>query len=170
MIIALVGYMCAGKTTVGKRIANILNFSFVDTDTLVEQKCNSTIEAIFQQKGETFFREQEREMLLNLLSKDNIVIATGGGMPCYKNNMSLIKQSCKSIYLRLSAPQIFSRSTMSKQKRPLLEKIKKEDRLAFIEQSLKSRESFYNQADIIIDGLSVSKSELKKSLTLLLEN
>lgn len=170
MIISLVGYMYAGKTTIGKHIANILGFSFEDTDKLVEQMCNSTIESIFLNKGESFFREKEREVLLNLLTKDNIVIATGGGLPCYKDNMSLIKQNCKSIYLHLTPSQILSRSTKSKQKRPLLEKVKKEDKLTFIEESLKSRESFYKQADIIIEGLSINKSELEKSLTLLLKN
>lgn len=170
MIVALVGYMYAGKTTIGKRIANILDFSFEDTDKLVEQMCSSTIENIFRNQGESFFREKEREVLLNLLTKDNIVIATGGGLPCYKDNMSLIKQNCKSIYLYLSPSQILSRSTKSKQKRPLLEKVKKEDRLTFIEESLKGREPFYKQADIVIEGLSINKSELKKSLTLLLEN
>ncbi len=165
MIIALVGYMYAGKSTIGKRIANILDYSFEDTDKLVEQMCNSTIENIFQHQGEVLFREKEREVLFNLLTKNNLVIATGGGLPCYKDNMSLIKQNCNSIYLHLSPSQILSRSAKSKQKRPLLEKVKKEDRLTFIEESLKSREPFYKQADIIIEGLSISKSELENSLS-----
>lgn len=102
MKIVLVGYMYCGKTTVGKRIANMLNFEFKDTDTLVENICGENISSIFETKGEEFFRQKEREVLVQLLQEDNIVIATGGGLPCYEDNMKLIKNNCKSIYLKLT--------------------------------------------------------------------
>lgn len=164
MKIALVGYMYCGKTTVGKRIANILNLKFKDTDTIIETICGESINDIFKTKGEEFFRQKEREVLIQLLQEDDIVIATGGGLPCYKDNMQLIKNSCKSIYLKLTPPQILSRALVSKKKRPLLENIPVENRQQFIEKSLQEREIFYQQADVFIGALSISRFELEMTL------
>ncbi|MDO5760698.1 MAG: shikimate kinase [Bacteroidota bacterium] len=164
MKIVLVGYMYAGKTTVGKRIANMLNFSFVDTDKRVEEICLQSVEEIFDRVGEEYFRQKEREVFLSLLKEDNIVIATGGGLPCYKDNMNLINLYCKSIYLELSPAQIFSRLNKSNNIRPLLKNIKSEDRLEFIETSLQARESFYRKADITLSALSINKEELEKRI------
>ncbi len=164
MKIVLVGYMYCGKTTVGKRIANILNFEFKDTDTLVENICGENISSIFETKGEEFFRQKEREVLIQLLQEDNIVIATGGGLPCYEDNMKLIKNNCKSIYLKLTPQQILSRALVSKKKRPLIENIPIEKRLEFIKNSLQEREKFYQQADVFIGALSISRFELEMTL------
>lgn len=164
MKIALVGYMYCGKTTIGKRIANILNLEFKDTDTIIESICKESVSDIFKNKGEEFFRQKEREVLVQLLQEDNIVIATGGGLPCYKDNMQLIKDNCKSIYLKLSPSQILSRALVGKKKRPLIEKIPLEKRLEFIEKSLQEREIYYQQADVFIGALSISKFELEMTL------
>ncbi len=153
--------MYVGKTTLGKRLSNILNLPLKDSDSIVEEICGCSIEEIFSQKGEVFFREREREVLISLLKQDNIIISTGGGLPCYKDNMLLIKQYCKSIYLKMNAEQILSRTESSKKRRPLLEKVLPEERLNYIEKSLKERDFFYKQADLHIEAFSVNNLDLQ---------
>ncbi len=164
MKIVLIGYMYSGKTSVGKRISNMLGFEFKDTDTIIEKSCGKSVNDIFNMEGEEFFRQKERETLLDLLEEDNIVISTGGGLPCYKDNMQLIKENCKSIYLQLSPAQILSRAMVSKRKRPLLENLSAEEKLRYIETSLMEREPYYRQADVYIGALSISRFELEITL------
>src|SRR5271170_153328 len=77
--IVLVGFMGSGKTTTGKELAHVLGFQFLDTDQLIEKKNNKKIKSIFEEEGEVFFRNQEKEIIDKLLSKNNCIISTGGG-------------------------------------------------------------------------------------------
>ena len=101
MKIILVGYMASGKTTIGKLISELLGIPFFDLDYIIEQKLQLNIHEIFEQKGELFFRKQERETFETFLnSTDNYVLALGGGTPCYFDNFSLYqKEDLNSFYL-----------------------------------------------------------------------
>ena len=94
--------MLSGKSTVGKKLAKHLNYEFVDTDKWIENKYRLSVDGIFSKYGEKVFRSFEREALLELIAKDNILISTGGGLPCFDGNMEIIKASGFSIYLNIS--------------------------------------------------------------------
>lgn len=152
--IVLIGYMYSGKSTFGSKIAKRLNYEFVDLDKAIEQKYHYTVEDIFAKFSEDIFRQIEKDMLKEVLKKEHIVIASGGGTPCFNNNMRLIKQEAISLYLQMSAEQLFSRMSVSKKPRPMLSCIAKDKRLEFIKQSLKQREKYYLKADIVVDGFN----------------
>jgi len=109
MKIVLLGYMASGKSSIGMKLANMLNVSFVDLDDLISEKEKLSIPAIFKTKGEIYFRKKEIDYLNEfLLQKDNFILAVGGGTPCYGNNMSIINNHSKSIYLKSSIQSIIN--------------------------------------------------------------
>jgi len=151
MNIYLVGYMGTGKTTVGKLLAKKLRQSFIDVDEFIENRYRRTIAVIFDEKGEAGFREIERRALQEIVSFENIVVSTGGGLPCYFDNMDLLNQTGITIYLRASVDELFDRLSVDMQKRPLVKGKSKEELRDFIETNLKKRELFYNQARFVFD-------------------
>lgn len=160
MKIFLVGYMLCGKSTVGKRLAKKLGYDFADTDKMIENKYRLSVERIFEKYGEQTFRLLEKEILEEVKSLDNIVIATGGGLPCFGDNMRTLKQMGRTIYLKMSAKSIIARHKHSKRPRPLLKDKDDEQLLDFVSKSLEEREFFYQQADIIVRGESVDIAEI----------
>ncbi len=166
--IYLSGFMGSGKTTVGKLLANCLGISFIDTDSLIEKKTGMTISQIFSKKGESFFREQERLVLLSLSHESPSVISLGGGMILSESNRRVIAEG---IWVNLKAtpatlikrlehfPETLvapKKKTVSKaRRRPLLGiKIKREN----LEELLRQRRPYYNLASIQVetDGLSAN--------------
>lgn len=160
MRIFIIGYMLSGKSTIGKKIANKLSYDFIDTDKLIENTYHYTVNDIFEKFSEDVFRQMEKKMLENIINKDNIVIATGGGLPCFNDNMDTIKQNGKSIYLKMTSKEIISRLINSKHPRPLLKSLSDTEKEEFIEKNIKEREVFYNKADIIIDGISCKVDDI----------
>lgn len=152
--------MLCGKSTTGKRLAKKLGYDFADTDKMIENKYRLSVERIFEKYGEQTFRLLENEILEEVKSLDNIVIATGGGLPCFGNNMRTLKQMGRTIYLKMSAKSIIARHKHSKRPRPLLKDKDDEQLLDFVSKSLEEREFFYQQADIIIRGESVDIVEI----------
>lgn len=152
--------MLCGKSTTGKRLAKKLGYDFADTDKMIENKYRLSVERIFEKYGEQTFRLLEKEILEEVKSLDNIVIATGGGLPCFDNNMRTLKQMGRTIYLKMSAKSIIARHKHSKRPRPLLKDKDDEQLLDFVSKSLEEREFFYQQADIIIRGESVDIAEI----------
>lgn len=142
--------MLSGKSTVGKKLAKHLNYEFVDTDKWIENKYRLSVEGIFSKYGEKVFRSFERKALLELIAKDNIVISTGGGLPCFDGNMEIIKASGFSIYLNISPLSVITRHKVSHRKRPLLESKDEADLLQFVTANIAQREVFYLQADLIV--------------------
>ena len=151
--IFLLGFMGSGKSTHGRKIAQMMGYDFVDMDLWIEEVNGMTVPEIFNTRGEPFFREQERIAIENLSKLERVVIATGGGAPCHGNNMELMKQSGLTIYLKLSPEALLSRLKVSKNKRPLLEGKSEEEMRQTVVEMLGERESFYTGADMIIDGL-----------------
>ena len=140
--IALVGFMGVGKTSVGKQLAKNLSVEFLDTDTIIEKKTNRTINEIFSEKGEEWFRELEHNVIKEVFDETPRVIATGGGVYCYPRNREIIDFVSTSIMLKSSAQTIFQRTVLD-QTRPLLKKNKTLDQ---IQNLLTQREKAYSLA------------------------
>ncbi|MAX69784.1 MAG: shikimate kinase, partial [Flavobacteriaceae bacterium] len=112
MIIVLMGYMGSGKSTIGRQLAEVLNYRFVDLDDYIVEKEKTTINEIFKKRGEIYFRKIEASNLKEVItSSDNIILALGGGTPCYGTNLELLLQNekVKSLYLKLSIPSLVER-------------------------------------------------------------
>ena len=156
--IILVGYMAVGKTTIAQLLAEKTRFKTVDIDKLIEKKIGLTVAEIFQQKGELFFRKIEHEIFKEISEiKENLIISTGGGTPCYANNHLLLKgENVVSIYLMASIDVILKRLKSSKKERPLVADKSEEELQEFIAKHLFERSYFYNQAtfNVLIDNKS----------------
>jgi shikimate kinase len=158
--IFLTGYMGSGKSTAGKKLAAKLGFEFIDLDKFIESECGETISEIFDNKGENEFRALEHNALKKLLNKDDIVVACGGGTPCYYGNMELMNNNGTTIYLKMSAESLASRLVNAKGKRPLLENKTEEELRDYITEHLEKREDIYHQAQYIVKGKNLDIDEL----------
>lgn len=156
--------MGSGKTTLGKTLAGRLDYQFIDMDRKIEQEQQMSINEIFTAMGEAFFRDQEEKLLKRLIRLDDIVVSTGGGVPCHKDNMSLIKNSGVSIYLKMNRDAIFNRLVTEQTERPLIKNMSPERLYDFVKIKLAEREPFYNQADIIVDAMDIRPDELLTSI------
>ncbi len=151
MHLYVTGFMGVGKTTFGKQVANTLQLPFMDTDMLVEQIANKSIAAIFENEGETYFRDLEANVLRSIDQRKKAVIATGGGLPCYHNNMDFMNKHGFTLYLRASEAFIYNRLMQAKSPRPLLNGLNQEQTKAFIHKTLELRSGFYMQSKMVVD-------------------
>jgi shikimate kinase len=167
MIIVLLGYMASGKSTIGKNLANILDYSFQDLDDFIEKSENLTVKDIFSSKGEIYFRKLESQALETLLkNNESLVLALGGGTPCYGNNLELLKRdNVVSVYLKSSIPTIVSRIEKEVSKRPLVAHLDNQDDLVeFIGKHLFERSQYYNKADFIVSTDNKSQKEISEAI------
>lgn len=151
MRIYLIGYMGSGKSMIGKGLAKKLKLSFIDMDNFIEERNFRSIPKIFAEDGEEGFRNLEQKALAELANFNDVVIATGGGTPCFFNNMELIKNSGRSVYLKGTPRIIAERLKHSKIERPLIKGKNFEQLVSFIDETLTKRENWYKQADVIIE-------------------
>ncbi|MDP6905292.1 MAG: shikimate kinase [Verrucomicrobiota bacterium] len=145
--LALVGFMGSGKSTVGRLVAQDLDFQFVDTDALIEEKAGIPISEIFATEGEEAFRQLERETILELAKEEKRVIATGGGAIMNPENFASLKSHALVVCLWATAESIHER-TKHQTHRPLLQGA---DPLGAIRTMLAEREPVYKQADVIVN-------------------
>jgi len=165
MKIFIIGYMYSGKTTVGKQLAKKLNCEFLDTDALFETQYQTKIPEFFAEHGETAFRTAEREILEQIKNDPNpAVISTGGGLPCFNNNMELMREIGIVVYLEASVGTIYNRFEKSNVSRPLLAGLSKEKAIQKIEHHLHEREPFYKQANITLSAENVNLDVLLQIL------
>lgn len=150
--IFLIGFMGCGKSTVGRNLARSLNWKFIDLDTFIQDKEGCTVTEIFNREGEEVFRLHEKKALEEVAVMDNVVIATGGGAPCFHNNMEFMKQKGLTIYLKLSPKGLFERLLPARKSRPLIANKNDDELLSYIEQKLLERESYYNMASVVADA------------------
>jgi len=143
--------MASGKSKVGSDLAGRLDYSFSDLDDLFEGKYRISIYDFFEKYGESVFRKIESQVLHETGNLTNAVIATGGGTPCFFDNMSFIKRTGYSIYLKWSVPALVHRLKNIKRKRPVLKDFEGKDLMASVKEHLRSREIFYNQAELIVE-------------------
>lgn len=144
--IYIIGMMGVGKTTIGKKMASLLHYEFIDLDKEIEAKEGKPVGKIFEEKGEAYFRKFETEML-DSVNGEKLIVATGGGTPCYNNNMELINSKGISVYLEANSGLIFQRISRFTDKRPLLKGMNEEQIKSFISQKLAEREPFYRLAN-----------------------
>ena len=152
--------MGSGKTTAGKKLAALLGWSFIDLDKKIEGNEGKTIPEIFSENGEEYFRVSESSLLENLNLEKDTVISTGGGTPCYNNNMNIMLESGLTIYLKLTPLQLRSRLSGSKDERPLIKDLDHEMLLSFIKEKLSAREKYYKRSIIIVDGFDLDINSL----------
>ena len=150
MRVFVLGFMGAGKSTFAKALAEKMAYESVDLDELIEAKLNRSIRQIFETEGEAFFRAVESNCLIELGKLDNIVVACGGGTPCYNDNGNWILQHGKSIYLECSVPHLTKRLKTATELRPLLRE--QENLEKTITHMLRSRLPFYEAAEITLSG------------------
>ena len=145
--ICIMGLMGSGKTIIGKDLSKYLNLKFYDTDKVIELKVNKSINAIFKEEGETYFRQIEEKICLDLLNNDNCLISLGGGSIVNKKIRELITQNSYSIYLEVKLNNLVNRLKSSK-RRPLLNKnLNKKETL---ENLYKKRRKYFEKADFIV--------------------
>lgn len=158
--IFLIGYMGTGKTTTGRHLAKELNLNFCDLDHYIENRYLKTISQIFAEQGEAEFRKIESAMLREVGLFEDVVVATGGGAPCFFDNMDYMNSVGTTIYLKASPEALAARVVGGKNKRPLLENKSNEELLQFITDNLERREPFYSKAQITFETEHFSHKEL----------
>ncbi|MBP7088711.1 MAG: shikimate kinase [Candidatus Omnitrophica bacterium] len=164
--IYLVGFMGVGKSLVGKALANYLKQEFLDMDEIIEKREGLKIVDIFSQKGESYFRKAEKELLKEISLKQNLVVSCGGGLICSVENLKILKNTGLVFNLKASAKVIYQR-IKNERHRPLL---KVEDPLKQIESLLKKREPFYLQAHYAINTEKLTVKEIVDMIVNKLKN
>ena len=155
MLIYLTGYMGSGKTTNGLKLAVKMGYTFADLDVMIEGKYKITIGQFFSKYGEPAFRQIERETLLETFGFSNTVIATGGGTPCYADNIDMINRNGISVYIQLPEKALYQRLIHSKKKRPLLMGKTDEEIMDHIRLQMKVREPFYLKSCLNTEGINI---------------
>lgn len=149
--IFLIGYMGAGKTTLGRPLAQKLGATFCDLDDCIEEHYGKTISEIFAEKGEDAFRTIERNILQEVVKLENVVVSCGGGTPCFFDNMEMMNACGETVFLSASPAVLKEHLLMGKNKRPLIQGKKPEELEDFVRQSLQGRLSFYQKAKNVIN-------------------
>ena len=150
MRIYLIGYMGCGKSTLGLKLAGELDLTFIDLDKYLEERNYKTVPQIFSEFGEEGFRLRERRALEEVSEFTDVVVATGGGAPCFYDNMELMNRTGITVFLDIETSIIAERLIKSKTERPLIAGKSKAELVRFIQESLKKRKPFYEQAQIRI--------------------
>jgi len=162
--IYLIGFMGAGKTTVGKKLASVLGYGFIDLDDYFEERYKIDIQGFFDKYGESLFRILEHERLLKTFDLKDVVVATGGGTPCYLNSIEEINNNGVSVYLEMAPAGIASRLINAVRKRPLIEGKTGDELINYIKKKLDDRLTYYEKAQLTIDGMDVDIKELVELL------
>ncbi|MBK8500214.1 MAG: shikimate kinase [Flavobacteriales bacterium] len=149
--IFLIGFMCSGKSTVGRVLAPMLGLSFVDLDRVVEERVGPLLTFV-QREGEEAFRAREREVLAELMDGPDSVIATGGGTPCEGDNLALMKEAGTVVWLDVPLEMLMLRIVRAGGDRPLLFGLKGDALRERVLELLEARTPIYAQADIIVQA------------------
>jgi shikimate kinase len=149
MRIYLVGFMGSGKSTTGRKLAKLTGLNFIDLDKYIEERYFKTIPLIFSEEGEKGFREKERRSLQEVSQFEDVVIGTGGGTPCFFDNMEMMNRSGFTVYLAPDTETLANRIFKSKNERPLISGKSREELIGYINDTLKIRSPFYEKARLI---------------------
>lgn len=168
MKIFLIGFMGSGKTHWGKLLSAKLHLPFRDLDSLIVDKEQKSIADVFSEKGEEYFRYQEKEALEELVGREeSFVLSCGGGTPCFFNNIEFMKKSGKVVWLNTAVDVLKDRLLKERMSRPLIKEISDEELKRYIIRKLSERKMYYEQADIMVNEESITLEEL---IRLLLQN
>lgn len=149
--IILIGYMGAGKTTIGKALGKEMGLPFYDLDWYIESRMRKKVSEIFEERGEEGFRQIEHNMLHEVAEFEDVIISCGGGTPCFFDNIDYMNRQGDVVYLKTEPETIYKHLKMSKNDRPLLRGKTEEELLAFIHEQLAQREPFYSKANHTVD-------------------
>ena len=165
MKIFLIGFMGSGKTHWGRILSQHTGLPYFDLDEVIVKAEKSSVQQIFHDKGEEYFRVKEQEVL-EALAEDHIdiIISTGGGTPCFFNNIDFMKQQGKVVWLNTSVNVLLERLLKQKHSRPLIKNISDADLKSFIIKKLQDRKIYYSQADVILQEESITIDSLLKSI------
>ena len=164
MRIFLIGFMGCGKTTLGKKLAQKMDYSFTDLDHELEKKAGMSVSDYFSAKGEEAFRLLEKETLNNFDYPTNCVISTGGGTPCFFDNMEFMNRNGITIYLEMPPVALAKRLEYSKHKRPLIANKDEKEMVAFIKEKLEERNPFYKRSFLTVNGINITPEQVKNEL------
>ena len=144
--VIIIGYMGAGKTTIGRALSKELGIPFYDLDWYIESRMRKTVAQIFAERGEEGFRQIEHNMLHEVAEFENVIVSCGGGTPCFFDNMEYMNQQGETVYLQASPEVLYGHLLMGKSVRPLLLGKSKEELLVYIKEQLERRDPYYLQA------------------------
>ncbi|GHT01403.1 shikimate kinase [Bacteroidia bacterium] len=171
--IFLIGYMGAGKTTIGKQLASAFGLQFIDLDLFIENRYHKKVSELFAEKGENGFREIEKKALHEVSEFEDVVISTGGGTPCFFDNMQVMNAIGQTVYLKIPPEELAARLIKNSHKgsRPLLNNKTDEEIKQYVRDNLALRELFYNQSTEIFEAGNLELADtfalLVKKLTLI---
>lgn len=151
-VIFLVGFMGCGKSTFGRKLSKSLGYAFIDMDTFIEERAGRTIPQIFSEDGEKQFRQLETEAVEALSNQVHCIIATGGGAPCFNDNMTRMNALGRTVYLELSPEILAQRLVLDPTERPVLEGKKGDELIAHITTKLSERNAYYKKATFTVDA------------------
>ena len=144
--IVLIGYMGAGKTTIGHAMAKEMGLQFYDLDWYIEMRFHRTVAQIFEERGEEGFREIERNMLHEVAEFENVIISCGGGTPCFFDNIEYMNRQGTTVFLEASVDVLHTRLTIARTQRPLVAGKSEEELRAYINEMLSRRLPYYSRA------------------------
>lgn len=164
MLVFLIGFMGSGKSTVGKKLAKKLSFDFLDLDELIEKDEACSIDQLFTKFGEEHFRKIEHRLLTAQFNKKKLVLACGGGTPCFYNSINLMNEVGCTVYLQMNQDALFSRLINAKSSRPLLKNRTEPELRNYIQLKLAEREKIYLESGLIINGIGVNVNTLAQQI------
>lgn len=164
MKIFLIGFMGCGKTTIAKKLASRLGCQLVDLDLEIEKTIGQSVASYFAEHGEAAFRKQESDLLKAFPYADEAVVATGGGAPCYFDNMDWMNANGITVYIDMPPVALAKRLAGGKAKRPLIKDLDEAGLISFIEEKLQERLAFYEKAQLIVSGMSLTAEGLHQQL------
>lgn len=162
--IFLIGYMGSGKTTLGRALGRRLGLQFIDLDLYIESRYMRAISQLFAERGEDKFRSIEREMLHEVAEMEDVVVACGGGTPCYYDNIDYMNRCGTTVFLSASEDRLFARLSINRNKRPLIKDLDDKSLRIFIRENLALRMPHYSKAshrfcgDRLEDVMQISTS------------
>ena len=150
MRIYLIGFMGGGKSYISKELSRVLDYPVVDLDETIERRAGMSIVQLFKQYGEAHFRRLEQEALHSTAEESPLIIATGGGTPCFFDNIEWMNKNGITVYLNTDESLLFKRLSPQKHHRPLLKNLSSSELKAYIHNKLEERSIYYQQAKLII--------------------
>ncbi len=165
--ILLVGFMAAGKTTLGKALAKEMGLQFIDLDHYIENRYHCTVSKLFSERGEEAFRQIERNMLHEVSEFEDVVISTGGGTPCFFDNMDYMNAQGTTVFLEASVDVIYTRLTIARVQRPLVAGKSEDELRQYITNMLEHRNPYYTRANYTFNANRLENTcQVKESVEL----
>lgn len=158
--IYIIGYMCSGKSSVSRKLANKLGYQTVDTDDVFEERYHISVQDFFDKYGEDYFRMFESEILRKTGEMHNAVISTGGGTPCFFDNMQWMNENGVTVFVKISPTTACNRLMTAKRKRPLIQGKNKDELCQYVENHYNSRLKYYEQATFTVKGENLDIDEI----------